>query len=391
MKGVVAILLALTAFACTEPASDSASASQSISGANDGPPVVAAPQTDSPTLRAVRARGRLLCGVNPGLPGFAYPDTRGVWRGFEADLCRAVAAAVIGNAEAVTFRPLRTEDRVSALRTGRVDLVARGTTVTLSRDGRDGVDFAAIAYYDGQGFLARRALALQSATELTGARICVQRNTVNVAGLRDWANTHALQVSERIVRDEGEGRALLQAEGCDAFSAGVAALAASRTVMDNPSAYILLPEVISRRPLGVMVREGDDGWADVVRWTINALLLAEQMGVTQRNAGEASRSPTQPEARRLLGVDGDAGAALGLRRDWALRAVRAVGNYGELFDRNIGARSPLRLQRGLNALWTATPPGLMYSPPIGEPDQPPAAPSATGRSSRPPHSAQDPS
>lgn len=352
--------------------------------------LAAAPQSDSPTLRAVRARGSLRCGVHLGLPGFAYPDNRGVMRGMEADLCRAVAAAVLGRADAVQFRRLSNAERVDALRDGRVDLVMRATAWTQVRDAAEGVDFAAVAYYDGQGFLVRRSLNLQSAAELSGARVCVQRGTANVAGLADWARALNLQVSPVLVRDEADGRAQLQAQTCDALTGGVSTLAATRTVLDNPAAYVLLPEVIARRPLAIMVREDDSGWADVVRWTLNALLLAEQLDVGQADAEAAAATSAIPEVRRLLGAQDDAGAALGLRRDWALRAILAVGNYGELFERNVGGRSPLRLQRGLNALWSANPPGLMYALPIGEPDQEPTE-QTTGSSARRPQSAQDPS
>lgn len=396
--GVIAALAAVTLAACdrsgpSTAATNSASATSTTAASSGAaePSTASAPQTESPTLRAVRARGRLRCGVHPGLPGFAYPDNRGVLRGFEADLCRAIAAAVLGRPDAVEFRQVTNSERVPALRDGRVDLVVRATAWTQVRDGADGVDFAAVAYYDGQGFLVRRSLNLQSATELTGARVCVQRGTYNVSGLTDWARSLNLQIAQQPVRDEADGRVQLQNQACDALTGGVSTLAATRTVLDNPNAYVLLPEVIARRPLAVIVRENDSGWSDVVRWTVNALLLAEQLGVTQANAETLAETSPSGEVRRLLGAQDDVGAAVGLERDWGLRMIQAVGNYGELFDRNVGARSPLRLQRGLNALWTANPPGLMYALPLGEPDQGSAAPEATGRSSRRPQSAQDPS
>ena len=370
-------LTALCLFACDRPAEAPAQTGGPAPAAEPRP---AAPATESPTLRAIRARGGLNCGVHVGLPGFAYPDTRGVWRGFDADLCRAIAAAALGDGDRVRFVRLRNDQRVPALVDGRVDVVMRNVTWTLARDGGEGVDFAGVSYYDGQGFLVRRALDLQSATELSGAAICVQTGTTNGANLADWAAEAGLQYRAVPVRDEGDGRARLQEEQCDALAGDVSALAASRTVLNNPGGYVLLPEVISREPLGPMVREGDSGWADVVRWTMNVLVLAEQVGVTQRAAAsvEDDDPPARDaEARRLLQGGPGAGRALGLDDDWAVRVIREVGNYGELFERNLGARSPLRLQRGLNALWNAPQPGLHYPLPMGEIAPSAAAPAST--------------
>ncbi len=356
---------ALMAFGCERPAPQPTPQAP-VEVQAERPP---APATAvSPTLAAVRSRGRLNCGVHQGLPGFAYPDTRGVWRGFDVDLCRAVAAAVLGDGDRVRFVRLTNAQRIPALLEGRVDVVMRNMTWTMERDGA--VDFAGVSYYDGQGFLVRRALDLQSATELNGAAICVQAGTTNVGNLAAWAESAGLQYSAVSVRDEGDGRARLQLEQCDALTGDISALAASRTVLNNPGGFVLLPEVISREPLGPMVREGDSGWADVVRWTVNVLVLAEQAGVTQRLTEEGERA-RDPEARRLLEGGSGAGAALGLRDDWAREVLRAVGNYGEIFERNLGARSPLRLQRGLNALWNAPQPGLLYPLPLGQPSPQP--------------------
>lgn len=369
-RAMVLAAALLTASGCERASAPRAPATTPASSVVEARPP--APAAESATLRAVRARGRLNCGVHQGLPGFAYPDTRGVWRGFDVDLCRAVAAAVLGDGDRVRFVRLTNAQRIPALLEGRVDVVMRNMTWTLDRDGGGGVDFAGVSYYDGQGFLVRRALDLQSATELNGAAICVQAGTTNVGNLASWALATNLDYRAVAVRDEGDGRARLQLEQCDALTGDVSALAASRTVLNNPGAFVLLPEVISREPLGPMVREGDSGWADVVRWTINTLVLAEQAGVTQRLAISDAEQAQDPEARRLMNGAVGAGTALGLSDDWTRQVLRSVGNYGELFERNLGARSPLRLQRGLNALWNAPQPGLLYPLPMGE--APPVSP-----------------
>ncbi len=369
---------ALALFACDRPAEAPAPARPATPAEEPRPP---APVAESPTVQRIRARGRLLCGVHPGLPGFAFRDTRGVWRGFDVDLCRAVAAAVLGDGDRVTFRPLRNDQRVEALLSGRVDLVARNVTWTMARDAA-GVDFAGVSYYDGQGFLVRRALNLQGAGELNGAAVCVQRGTTNVANLADWARGLGIEYREVLVADEAEGRARLQDEACDALSGDISALASTRTILNTPNAYVLLPDVISREPLGPMVREEDSGWRDVVRWTLNALVLAEQAGVTQETVEEATTSARSPEVRRLLGTESALGQTLGLRADWAAEAIGAVGNYGEMFERNLGAGTPLELRRGLNALWSAQPAGLMYPLPLGTPEAGPPTPPTSGRATR---------
>lgn len=334
----------------------------------DAAPVAGAPVTDgrpdSATLTAIQRRGRLNCGVNQGLVGFAYTDNRGEWRGFDADFCRAVAAAVLGDGEAVRFVPLAATDRFSALAEGRIDVLWRNSSWTLSREADEGFVFAGVNYYDGQGFLVRRALNLNSATELNGARVCVQAGSNAQAGLDDFFRPRGVAYRAIVLPTEEAARDAYGREDCDAFSADISALAAARTVLPNPQEHALLPEVVSKEPLGPVVRAGDERWASVVRWTLNAVMLAEELGVTRDNAAALAKDSRDPPVRRLLGVDGDYGAMLGLKEDWAREAVEAVGNYGEIFERNLGQGSPLNLERGLNAQWNARPSGLIYGLPI---------------------------
>lgn len=326
-------------------------------------PTTAAPFA-SPTLAAIKRRGRLNCGVHEGLVGFAYTDNRGEWRGFDADFCRALAAAVLGDARAVRFVPLISSQRFEALRSGRVDVLWRSTSWTLSREAREGVRFAGVNYYDGQGFLVRRSLELASASELNGARICVQRASTSELNVADWFRSRGLEYKAVVVPNEEAARAAYSRSDCDAFTADVSALAAARTTLANPDQHAILPDVISKEPLGPAVKRGDEAWTSVVRWTLNALILAEELGVTRANADEMSGSSRSPQVRRLLGVEGDMGPMLGLRRDWAKAAIEAEGNYGEIFNRNVGSDSSLDLARGLNAQWNARPGGLIYALPI---------------------------
>ena len=318
----------------------------------------------SPTLQAVRKRGSLVCGVHPGLPGFAFPDVTGRWRGFDVDICRAVAAATLGDAQKVQFVTVTAQDRFSALQQGKIDILSRNTSWTYSRDVSLGVDFPAITYFDGQGFLAPRALQLSSAEELAGARVCVLAGTASEANLADYFRARGLKVTPVRVASEDEARRLYQNDGCDAYTADISALAASRSVLDNPGAHELLPDVISKEPLGPVVRQDDPAWADIVRWTVYALILGEEMGLTARTVDQARHTAVDPQARRLLGVEGNLGALLGLSDDWAFQALRQVGAYHEIFRRDLGADSPLNLDRGLNALWNAPKPGLLYAPPM---------------------------
>jgi general L-amino acid transport system substrate-binding protein len=317
----------------------------------------------SPTLAAVKARGWVSCGVNPALPGFAFADDRGVWRGFDVDICRAVAAATLGDAKAVRFTPVDAGDRFAALRSGKIDVLSRNTSWTLSRDVGEGVDFTAITYFDGQGFLAPKALNLTSADELNGARICVQQGTASEANVEDYFRTRALKYTPVVTKTEAEARALYQAEGCDAFTGDVSALASARSVMNSPNAHVILPTVISKEPLAPAVRQDDPAWTDIVRWTVYTLILAEELGVSSKTAEELAKSSVDPRVRRLLGAEGDFGLLMGLKPDFAYQAIVQVGAYDEIFARNVGAQSALKLERGHNALWNAAAPGLLYAPP----------------------------
>ncbi len=318
----------------------------------------------SPTLAAVKRRGRLNCGVHQGLVGFAYTDNRGHWRGFDVDFCRATAAAVLGDADAVRFVPLSASDRFTALNDSRIDVLWRNSSWTMSRDAGEGFVFAGINYYDGQGFLVRRSLNLNSATELTGARVCVQSGSTSQANAADYFRSRGIEYRPVVFETEEAARDAYGREDCDAFSADISALAAARTVLTNPNEHVILSDVASKEPLGPVVKAGDERWASTVRWTLNALMLAEELGVTKANAEDQFKTATDPRVRRLLGVEGEFGPMLGLSDDWAKDAVEAVGNYGEIFERNLGSQSALDLARGLNAQWNARPAGLIYGLPI---------------------------
>lgn len=318
----------------------------------------------SPTLTAIKQRGHLNCGVNQGLVGFAYTDNRGAWRGFDVDFCRATAAAIFGDPDAVRFVPLTAEQRFEALRDGRVDVLWRNTSWTMSRDTGGELSFAGINYFDGQGFLVRRTLNLNSAAELNGARICVQTGSTTELNVEDYFRTRGIEFRPVTVKTEEEARQAYAREECDAFTADISALAAARTTLANPQQHAILPDVISKEPLGPVVRRGDDQWTAVIRWTLNALILGEELGVTKANVAALARDSQEPRIRRLLGEEGEFGPSLGLSRTWARDAIAAGGNYGEIFDRNLGQQSALNLARGLNAQWSARPSGLIYALPI---------------------------
>lgn len=318
----------------------------------------------SPTLRKVRARGRLNCGVNPDLPGFAQKNERGDWRGFDVDFCRALAAAVLGDARSVSFTALDARNRFAALQSGAVDVVARNTAWTYARDAALGVEFAGVSYYDAQGFLVLRSLDVASGPELAGKRICVAAGTTTQLTLADYFRARGLTYTPVPGEDENDAREAYQRKDCDALTGDLSVLASARLMLARPNDSVLLPDIISKEPLGPLVREGDDGWLGIVRWTLNSLVLAEELDITQASAQTARDQSADAEVRRLLGSEGGYGRLLGLREDWAYRAISQVGNYGEVFERNLGADSPLKLERGRNALSTAETPGLLYSPPM---------------------------
>lgn len=315
----------------------------------------------SATLDQVRARGHLVCGVNTGLAGFSAPDDRGRWTGIDIDFCRAVAAAIFKDGNRVRFVPLNAKERFTALQSGEVDVLSRNTTWTMSRDTSLGLNFTGVIYYDGQAFMARRALGLKSAAELAGASICVQSGTTNELNLSDFFATRGLSyrpvVFERLVEVLGayiSGR-------CDAFTTDSSQLISERTRLPDPDTHEMLPDLISKEPLGPVVRQGDAGWSNIVRWTLFALINAEELGITQGNV-EEMRTSSNPEIRRILGTDGEFGRGIGLDNDWVVSIIKTVGNYGETFERNLGQGSPLKIARGRNALWKDG--GLMYAPPI---------------------------
>lgn len=352
------LALGLTAAACGDGDRPAQTAPTTVVAATE------APEFASPALDRIKARGRLNCGVHEGLVGFAYTDNRGQWRGFDADFCRALAAAVLGSPDAVRFVPLTSSQRFDALRGGRIDVLWRATSWTMSREISEGIRFAGVNYYDGQGFLVRRALDLASAQELNGARVCVQRETTSELNAADFFRARGIEYRPVVVANEEAARSAYAREDCDAFSADISALAAARTLLPNPEQHAILPDVISKEPLGPAVRRGDESWTSIVRWTLNALILAEELGITAENAEQLAKESRDPQIRRLLGVEGDLGPTMGLSRDWARRAIEASGNYGEIFERNLGPDSALDLARGLNAQWNARPGGLIYALPI---------------------------
>lgn len=315
------------------------------------------------TLADVQARGALNCGVNPGLTGFAAPNAEGVWEGFDVDLCRAVAAATLGDPNAVNFVPLSGETRFTALAAGEVDMLARNSTWTFSRDTDLNLEFVGVNYYDGQGFLAPRALGVTSATELDGATVCIQTGTTTELNLADFFRVNNITYTPVPIANDAEGRQQYLAGACDVYTTDASGLAAARSTFEAPDEHVILPEIISKEPLGPAVRHGDDDWADIVRWTLNALIAAEELGITQANVAEQSAAAgPNPEINRLLGTEDQLGAMIGLEPNWAVNVITAGGNYGEIFERHLGESTPIGLARGLNAQWTEG--GLQYAPPF---------------------------
>ncbi|MGY6629350.1 MAG: amino acid ABC transporter substrate-binding protein [Oceanicaulis sp.] len=313
-------------------------------------------------LAELRERGVLVCGVDTGLAGFAEQDADGRWRGFEIDLCHAYAAAFLGNPDRVRFVPLTSAERLPALEEGRVDILLRSTSWTFTRAARMKVTFAGTYYYDGQGFLAPADLGVASARELDGARICVQAATTTVLNLTDFAETYRLNITPVLAETPLAAREAFEAGRCDVVTADVSALAGLRRALAEPDAHVILPDVISKEPLGPVVAARDPRFAEATRWVLHALITAEEYGVTAANAAELRDTARSPVVRRLLGAEGAMGEGLGLDADFALNAITARGHYGELFARHLGAQSPLRLERGLNAQWNEG--GLLYAPPF---------------------------
>jgi len=313
-------------------------------------------------LDAVKARGQLICGVSTGVAGFAVADGQGKWTGLDVDTCRAVAAALFGDSEKVKYVPTTAQQRFTALQSGEVDMLARTTTWTLTRDTALGFDFTGINYYDGQGFMVNKKLGVKSAKELNGATVCVQPGTTTELNLADYFRANKMTFKPVVIEKVEEVRAAFFSGRCDVFTTDASGLYSTRAAnAPNPDDYIILPEIISKEPLGPVVRHGDNQFADIVRWALFAQLEAEEYGITSKNVDDMLKSDN-PTIKRILGVTPGMGKALGVDEKWVYTIVKQVGNYGEMFDRNVGAGSPLKIARGQNALWTQG--GLQYAPPI---------------------------
>jgi general L-amino acid transport system substrate-binding protein len=312
------------------------------------------------TLQMVKSRGALLCGVSQGIPGFSNPDN-GNWSGLDVDFCRAIAAAIFNDASKVKFTGLAAKDRFTALQSGEVDLLARNTTWTSSRDTSLGLNFTAVNYYDGQGFMVRKKDKLNTALELNGASICTQTGTTTELNLADYFRSHGMKYEVIAFATEDETIKAYEADRCESFTTDVSQLYAVRLKLSAPADHVILPEIISKEPLAPAVRHGDDQWFDLVKWVHFAMVNAEELNVSSKNIDEALKS-TMPDVKRLVGTEGAYGEQLGLTRDWAVRIIRLVGNYGEVYDRNVGPDSKLNISRGINRLWNKG--GIMYAPPI---------------------------
>ena len=313
------------------------------------------------TLKTVKDRGILHCGANGTLAGFGLPDAQGKWTGLDVDVCRAIASAIFNDANKVKFVPLSAKDRFTALQSGEVDVLVRNTTWTSSRDTSLGLNFTGVDYYDGQGFLVRKTLKVNSALELGDASICVQQGTTTELNLADFFRAHNMKLKTVTFATANEAVKAYDSGRCDAYTTDASGLYSERLKLANGSDHIVLPEIISKEPLGPVVRHGDDQWFDVVKWVLFAMINAEELNVTQKNVDEMAKS-TNPEVKRLLGTEGNYGEQLGLTKDWVVRIIKLVGNYGEVFERNVGSGSPLKIDRGLNKLWNKG--GIQYAPPV---------------------------
>jgi len=313
------------------------------------------------TLKAVKDRGMLSCGVSQGLPGFSSPDDKGNWTGIDVDVCRAIAAAIFNDPTKVKFVPLSAKDRFTALQSGEIDVLSRNTTWTLSRDTSLGGNFTGVTYYDGQGFLVKKSLKVNSALELNSASVCVQTGTTTEQNLADYFKSNNMKYEVIAFGNADETVKAYESGRCDVFTSDVSQLYAERLKLSNPADHVVLPEIISKEPLGPMVRQGDTQWFNIVKWVLFAMIDSEELGITQKNVDDMTKSD-KPDVKRVVGTDGNFGEQLGLTNDWVVRIVKAVGNYGESFDRNVGAGSKLQIARGLNQLWNKG--GIQYAPPI---------------------------
>ena len=314
------------------------------------------------TLNDVKAAGHLKCGINTGLPGFAFTDDKGNWNGFDVAFCRALAAAVLGNPDKVKYVNLTGKTRFPALASGEIDVLSRNTTWTFSRDVDLGFTFLGVSYYYGQGFICRKSLGIKSAKELDGASVCIQTGTTTELNLADFFRSNNMKYEPVPIETNAEARAGYLAERCDVYTTDASGLAATKSTFKDAENHMVFPEIISKEPLGPLVRQGDDQWADIARWTLNALIVAEELGVTKANVNEKAKGTKNPEINRMLGKEGSMGKMLGLDATWAVRAIAAGGNYAEIFDKYLGTKTPLGLSRGLNALYKDG--GILYAPPI---------------------------
>jgi general L-amino acid transport system substrate-binding protein len=322
---------------------------------------VGATAATAATLDDVKSKGFVQCGVSTGVPGFSFTDDAGNWQGFDPAVCQAVAAAVFGDASKVKYTPTTGKTRFTALASGEVDVLARNTTWTLSRDADLGFTFLGVNYYDGQGFMVPKALGVTSAKELDGASVCIQTGTTTELNLADFFRLSNMNYEPVPIETNEEARTNYLGGRCDVYTTDASGLAASRATFDNPADHIILPEIISKEPLGPLVRHGDDQWGDIVRWSLNALILAEEYGVTSENVDDMAKGTDNPEINRLLGTEGNMGEMLGLDNKWAYNIVKQVGNYGEVFEKFIGSSTPIGLERGLNAQYKDG--GILYAPP----------------------------
>jgi len=314
------------------------------------------------TLDDVKKKGFVQCGVSQGLAGFSAPDDKGNYVGLDVDVCHAVAAAVFGDATKVKFTALSAKERFTALQSGEIDVLSRNTTWTLNRDTAQGLNFAGVTYYDGQGFMVRKALGVDSAKKLDGASICTETGTTTELNLSDYFKSNGLKYTIVALGSNSEAVAAYESGRCDAYTTDASGLYATRVKLGTPDDHIILPEIISKEPLGPVVRQGDSQWLNVVKWSLYALVGAEEYGVTMANVDEMKASSSNPEVKRLLGAEGEFGTPMGLPNDWAYQIVKQVGNYGEIFEKNVGMGSPLKIARGINSQWTQG--GLQYTPPF---------------------------
>jgi len=314
------------------------------------------------TFDAVKSKGFVRCGVHTGLPGFSSPDAQGNWTGIDVDYCRAIAAAVLGSAAKVKYTPLTAKERFTALQSGEIDVLSRNTTWTLTRDAALGVHFAGVTYYDGQGFLVNKKLGVKSAKELDGASVCVQSGTTTELNVADYFRANNLKYRPVVFEKADEAVAAYESGRCDVFTSDQSQLYAQRIKLKDPESHAVLLDVISKEPLGPLVRQGDDDWFNIAKWVLFAMINAEEMGLSSGTVDQVKAQTSSPEVRRFLGLEGDKGKDLKLSNDWAYNIVKQVGNYGEVFERNLGTGSPLKIARGINALWKNG--GLQYAPPV---------------------------